>query len=69
MKSIISKLINVAPVILGLVIAAYVIEEIIEDYVSETFSDFVYPIAALVILYILWLKVIPEVRKYLESEN
>jgi hypothetical protein len=67
MKPIISKLLNATPLIIGIAIVAYIIEELVEDFGNESLSDFVYPIATLVILYILWKKVIPTVQAYLNE--
>lgn len=69
MKTIIKQLIDVAPVIIGVAIVAYVVEELVEDFVNEPLSDFVYPIAALVILYILSKKVLPAVQTYLATDT
>lgn len=69
MKSIITKFITVFPVVAIIVIIAYIIEEIIEDMGSEAMSDFVYPIAALIIVGILWVKVWPAVQAYLAEDN
>lgn len=69
MKPIISKLLNVTPLIIGVVIVAYIIEELVEDFINEPVSDFVYPVSILIILYILWCKVIPDIQQYLNSED
>lgn len=67
MKPVIKQLLNVGPLIIGMMIIAYIIEELVEDFVNESLSDFVYPITALVVLYILWKKVIPTVQVYLNE--
>ena len=69
MKPIIKQLMNVAPLLIGVVIIAYIIEELVEEFVNESLSDFVYPIAALVILYMLWKKVMPTVQRYLSEDT
>jgi phosphotransferase system glucose/maltose/N-acetylglucosamine-specific IIC component len=69
MKRIIAKLISVAPVIIVTFILAYILEEILEDFYSEAISDFVYPIAALVALGILWYRVMPTVQAYLNEDS
>jgi hypothetical protein len=68
MKKIISKFIGVAPLIVVIIIVAYIIEEMLEDFYSEMLSDFVYPIAAIAILAVLWYKVIPTVQAYLHED-
>jgi len=65
MKAIISRLINITPFIIGILIVAYIVEEILEDTSSETVSDFVFPIAGLLLLVVIWLYLIPTIRAYL----
>jgi uncharacterized membrane protein len=62
MKSIISKLVTLTPIIIIILIVSYVLEELLEDRVSETVSDFVYPIAGLVILGIVWIFLVPVIH-------
>jgi len=69
MKSIISKLVTLTPIIIIILIVSYVLEELLEDRVSEAVSDFVYPIAGLVILGIVWVYLVPVVQAYLAKEE
>lgn len=69
MKNIASKLLSVAPILVLVIIVAYIIEEVLEDFYSEPLSDFVYPITALVVLAIVWFRVVPVLKNYLEAEN
>ena len=69
MKLIILKLIKLSPLLIVLLIAAYVLEELLEDFVSETVSDFVYPVAGLIVVGILWKFLLPTVEAYLTSEE
>jgi len=67
MKLIISKLLTLIPVIAIISILAYVIEEFMEYRVSEFTSDLVYPIAAVLILIILWIYLVPTIQSYLKQ--
>jgi hypothetical protein len=69
MKKIVSKFITIIPALFVIVVGAYIIEEIIEDLYSEALSDFVYPIAALLIFWIIWVKLIPIVQTYLREDT
>jgi uncharacterized membrane protein YjjB (DUF3815 family) len=69
MKKIMSRLIPLVPGIAVLMIMAYIVEEILEDTVSEQVSDFVYPITALGIVALLWFKLMPVVREYLAQDS
>jgi tryptophan-rich sensory protein len=69
MKPVIAKLVTVVPVILVVIIVAYITEEVVEDFYSEMLSDFVYPVAAIVILAVLWLKVMPALLAYLNEDT
>jgi len=69
MKSIISKLVTLTPFIIVILIVSYVIEELLEDWVSEAVSDFVYPVAGLLILGIVWVYVVPVIQTYLAKED
>ena len=68
MKPVIAKLISVTPIIVVIAIVTYTIEEVVEDFYSETISDFVYPIGAIVILAVLWYKVMPSIQTYLNED-
>lgn len=69
MKSIISRLINIMPFIAGILLVAYIVEELLEDNVSEAASDFVFPIAGLVLLAIVWIYLVPAIRTYLNTDK
>ena len=67
MKLIISKLITLAPVISIILIAAYIVEEVIDYRVNELTADLVYPISAVIILIILWIYLVPVIQSYLKK--
>jgi len=69
MKSILSKIITLTPGIIIILIVAYVSEELLEENVSEALSDLVYPVAALLILAIVWLYLVPVIQAYLSKEE
>jgi hypothetical protein len=69
MKSIISKLVTITPVSVIILILAYVIEEAIKYGVSKLTADLVYPIAAVIILAILWIYLVPTIQSYLKQED
>jgi len=69
MKPIISSLLSVTPIIVVLLVVAYITEELVEDFVGEPLSDFVYPVAALVIFAVLWYRMIPVVQSYLKDDT
>jgi len=68
MKPIISRLISIAPIIVITLVLAYIAEELLEDFVSEVTSDFVYPIAGLIIFGVIWYKLVPTVQAYLKND-
>jgi len=67
MKQITSKTIAVTPYVIGIAIITYIIEKVLEDVVSEAVSDFVYPVAGLLILGLIWKTVIPVAYMYLRK--
>jgi hypothetical protein len=69
MKEIIRAVLAVTPAIVILVVGAYVVEELLEDFVSETVSDFVYPVAVLSIFLLLWYRVVPSIKTHYLSES
>jgi len=69
MKPILSKIISLTPFIIAIAIAAYIVEEIMEDRVSELASDFVYPIAGLIILAVVWIYLVPTIQAYLNKSE
>ena len=69
MKDIMRALLAVTPLVVVAVIAAYIIEELLEDFVSETVSDFVYPIAALVVFGLVWYRVVPAIKQHYLSDT
>jgi len=48
---------------------AYIAEELVEDFIGEPMSDFVYPVAALVIFGVLWYTLVPVVQAYLKEDD
>ena len=65
MKKVFAKLINLSPLLVVIVVAAYVAEELIEDYYTESLSDLVYPVAFLIIFGLLWYSLAPLLQEYL----
>jgi hypothetical protein len=64
MKDIIRALLTVTPLVVVTIVVAYIIEELLEDLVSEMASDFVYPIAALVVFGLVWYRVVPAIKRH-----
>lgn len=70
MKKILRETLSVTPIAVVIGIVAYVIVELLEDTVSEASSDFVYPLAFLVVFLILWYRVVPVIKsEYLDKED
>ena len=69
MKPILSKMITLTPFVIAIAIVAYIVEEVMEDRVSELASDFVYPIAGLIILAVVWIYLVPTIQAYLNKSE
>jgi len=69
MKPIISRLLSITPILVVLLVVAYIAEELVEDFIGEPMSDFVYPVAALVIFGVLWYTLVPVVQAYLKEDD
>ena len=69
MKPIISRLISITPIVVVVLVLTYIAEELLEDFVSEVASDFVYPIGTLIILLLVWYRVVPTIQAYLQDDT
>jgi len=69
MKLIISRLVTLTPIILGIILFAYMLEEFTEDIISDTLSDFIFPVVGLVILAVIWLYLVPPIQAYLADDE
>jgi len=69
MKPIISRLVTLTPIILGIVLFIYIVEEFTEEVISDTLSDLIFPVGGLVILAIIWLYLVPTIQAYLAAEE
>ena len=69
MNTILSKLVSLTPIVVIIIILAYVAEELLESRVSELASDLVYPAAGLLILGILWKYLVPVIQAHLTREE
>jgi hypothetical protein len=69
MKPIISRLVTLIPIILGIVLCTYLVEEFTEEMINDTLSDLIFPIGGLVILVIIWLYLVPTIQAYLATEE
>jgi hypothetical protein len=69
MKETIRALLSVTPIVVVIAILAYIVEELLEDFISEQVSDFVYPVTALIIFALLWYRVVPSIRSHYLSDH
>jgi len=69
MKPIISRLVTLTPVILGIILFAYILEEFTESIINETLSDLIFPVAGLAILVVIWLYLVPTIQAYLADDT
>lgn len=67
-KQLVKSLLWFVPASLAILIFAYMLEEVLEYSAGELVADFVYPLAWLALLALAWFRLVPEIRKQLDSE-